>query len=276
MAIISCNTLPRRTGSWELNNATYSETWTIEAEAGDDPYTILNYVWGFITLFYHGTVLQSLTCDQIDRFNWTVTGTWKNLTPEEKEKSTQPDPLSRPVSVSYSTREYERLAELDRDGEPVNNSATDQFNPAPVTRSGKAVLIAKKNFGSFDPSIADSLVFHLNSGSLFGYAARQLLCVAISAEQQTESVDDAELSYWQVTFEFESDTEDYHKLKLVDAGYRELNEDGDLIKIRDAYGEEVAEPALLNGSGHKLDTTGTVFTIEFDMYPETDFGAFLS
>ncbi|MBI1347248.1 hypothetical protein GC163_13285 [bacterium] len=257
-------------------------TYTAIHESDDTPADLFrdlrdNFSIGIGTL-YDFTLLTDISINRISNTASTVECSYKTLPPQEKDKAEEPDPYSRATVLSYATRETEEVIEKDIDGDPVVNSAGDPFQPGIVRRQGHGVITAVKNMEN--PLNAAGYLFKRNDSTLFGYSAGELLCVGISQQQQTETqkIDDEEqeITYWQVTLEFEIDASQ-HELEIIDAGFREWKEvdsEDVLVKILDDFGEPVTEPRFLNSDGTAKapgpDTDPDYLT--FDVYPETSFG----
>jgi len=274
MALFLSNPKPRRTGSWNLNKWKFSEHYDVESDDGsEDPWQVVQFVGiGLITTF-HGTTLHSIDANQISSKMWTVDCVWETLTSGDVEKSNGTAPVSRDSVFSYSTREVERIAEKDKDGNAIVNAAGDEFNPAPVKRAGAGVIICKKNFNSFDATAVDTYLFKRNSGTLFGFAANQLLCSNITAEEQKEIIDDVSYTYVSVSLEFEIDSADEHKLMILEKGFRYLNDDDELVNAVDDQQHQVSDPILLDADGHKLDTAADPVFAEREIYTSVDFSS---
>ncbi len=176
-----------RTANWNLEGATYTQTYDVVVDVDDDHFTVLSEFASYEAVFYpgayyHGTYLFDFAAKQLntdaqsyDGHNqtalWEVQITYKTLKPEEQEKAEQIEPLDRSPIISFQTREVEKIVEKDNAGNAICNSAGDPYNPALTKRAGAFVVIVKKNYNyplPFDPSL---YIFKTNSGSFLGYSS---------------------------------------------------------------------------------------------------------
>ncbi|MBI1347115.1 hypothetical protein GC163_12595 [bacterium] len=283
MAIDTLTKHIEESGKWGKDSREYTETYTAIHESGDNPSALFRDLRSnfnlYIGLPYDLTYLTDISINRISNTASVVECSYKTLTPQEKEKATEPDPYSRATILSYATRETEEIFEKDQDDEPVVNSAGDPFQPGVVRRKGQGVITAVKNMEN--PINASAYLFKRNADTLFGYGTGELLCVSLSQQQQTETQtndddEEVEITYWQVTFEFEIDA-NQHEVEIADAGFREWKEvDGEmvLVKILDDFGEPVTEPRFLSSTGTAKDPGPDTDPdyLTFDVYPETSFG----
>ncbi|MEZ6033526.1 MAG: hypothetical protein R3C17_10565 [Planctomycetaceae bacterium] len=273
MTLYISNPKPKRTGSWSAGKLQFTEHYDVESTDGTtDPYEVLEFVSSLVINVFHETVLTDIVVDQISEKIWSADCTWKTMTATEKAASPVSGtlPVSRPTVYSFTAREEEAIVSEDIYGTAILNAADDEYNPAPVRRTGSGVLIAKQNYYSFYPINVAAYLYHVNSSAIFGFAPGQVFCSHIGIEENSEIIADVQYDYVTVTFEFE--IRSTWTLQILQRGFRAYNDElTEKYNITDDEGNQITEAALLDADGKKLAIDGTPVFGEYVIYPTVDF-----
>lgn len=218
--------------------------------------------------FIPSIFLEKLTPSGTEsRLEWVVTGEYSPLI-----ISGATNPLEEPTVVSWGSKTYTVAAVKDKDGNPVVNSAGQPFDP-PATRE-EHVIVATITYNSkeYDPTIATQYEDTVNEEATVIGTLNVEARAARIAEIGADPAYFGTVPYWQVAITAEikaglwdRDFLDYGIFQLVPGT-------NDKVRMRTDDGEEVTEPILLDGEGHKLNpqTAAPVF-LTYKMHTETDF-----
>jgi hypothetical protein len=206
---------------------------------------------------------------------WTVAvsyGPWEPL-----ENSTDGDPINQPVSVRFEGVTYQEIVDLDRNGNPVVNSAGDYFDP-PVQRDRtRPVIKISRNETTFNDSTILAYSDKINSDTFYSYPPRTLKLSAPTAEPLYSQ--EADLNYFRVNYELHYDPKTW-AIQVLDQGYRQLiptyyghatTQEPILIA-----GQPASSPVCLDGQGGALlppVDAADITVRSFDVYEELDFTA---
>jgi hypothetical protein len=221
---------------------------------------------------------QDLTCRVRDRRadqqgdhpqDWRVTIEYDTRF-DQKELESIENPLARPVEVSYGSNKFALVAEKDLvTSDAVVNSAYERFDPPPERRVANLVLHFKKNFADFVAVTLTDYLYTTNSKIFYGFDAGRVLCTDIQATLKNDN----NVSYWEVSFEFEVAKKTW-KLELLDQGFWYFDTDAAKFKnFADDAGQPASKPRLLNGQGDPLAnpiTDDPVF-LSFTIYESKNF-----
>lgn len=206
---------------------------------------------------------------------WVVTATYTNERLGENGEQPNEDPLADPVDVSWSTEQYQRVADTDNASQGIVNSAGDPFDPPAMRDESRRVVTITSNESTV-PSWVLSYQDAVNSSACtidgFSVAAGQAKCQSVTISSAKRRND---TTYRQVSFSIHLRNEGW-KLKLLDQGFRERDDDNKLQQItNEADGSEPTAPVLLDGSGKALTdpNVGSAVFLDFDVYTELDFTA---
>lgn len=128
----------------------------------------------------------------------------------------------------------------------IVNSAGDPLEGAEKEFSQWHIQITG-NRQAFPYSVAMNYMNAVNSDSWSGFPPGTLKVQSISGQREIEQVNDAEVTYWQISIDIAYRPEGFD-LKLWDVGFSEIS-GGKRKKILDALKEPVSDPvALSNGA----------------------------
>jgi hypothetical protein len=212
--------------------------------------------------------------ERTECFVWLATvnwGVWDPLT-----HTSTGDPIDQPTRVFFEAQTFEEICDVDKDGNPICNSAFSPFDP-PVTRDRtRPVIRVVRNEATFSDSTILAYADKVNSDVVETvYPARTLKCSAPTAEKKFAQFTGNE--YYEVTYVLHYNEKTWDK-SILDAGYEELDpaDDTKRRKILDDSGQPLSSPAMLDGSGHKLpapiDHTDVNY-MTFKVYEEIDFAS---
>ena len=161
-------------------------------------------------------------------------------------------PLDRPPIVSWGGTDRTEVAIDDQDGNRIENSAGDEYDPLPERPvEGGAECSIQFNTATNPATWCTTLSNTVNSAAFHGVAAGNAMIGVIQGQQQIELVAGSSLTYWQVTVPIRFNNKGW-RFKPIDNGYRYFNDDGDLVYEVDKQGSRGGLPVLLDGDGNKL------------------------
>jgi hypothetical protein len=185
------------------------------------------------------------------------------------------DPSNFPIRFRWEIEEFERPSIKDVTGAAILNSAGQPFGEPVMVEDSRRVLLVVRNepVAGFDPILADSFANTLNAAVWNGAAAKTVKAKPIVTGDQQYS---QELQGWffPVTYRFHYRAEGW-QAELVDQGFAELvaGSPPKLRVLKDLEGQDLKEPALLNGSGVRLTnpSPGNEVYLAYDVYRTADF-----
>ena len=201
--------------------------------------------------------------NELDRFHVEVV--YRYEVPATGTEDSDPNPLARADVWSFSTggAAVPALAYYEGSGNgdlrPLVNSAFDFFEGA-MTEESELRATITGNRAALPVGVATSVTNAVNSDAYLGAAIYQWKCQGISAQQQVEVVNGAEIKYWSVSVELAYRQSGW-RLMLPDIGWNYL-EDGEkqraYVKSHPPESENVASanPVALNSNG-SLKSPGT-------------------
>ena len=113
----------------------------------------------------------------------------------------------------------------------------------------------------------------MNSTAFLGASPNTVKVSQINATLQREIIDDDEVSYWKVDYEFEYNRNSWNPTKILDAGLQVLDDNGKLT-IATRKGKEVTEAILLDGNGQALAEGDDPIVNEHEGYESLSFSVF--
>lgn len=200
--------------------------------------------------------------NELDRFHVEVV--YRYEVPATGTADSDPNPLARADVWSFSTggAAVPALAYYDGSGNgnvrALVNSAFDFFEGA-MTEESELRATITGNRAAFPIGVATSVTNAVNSDAYLGAAAYQWKCQGISAQQQVEVVDGAEIKYWSVSVELAYRQSGW-RLMLPNIGWNYL-EGGEKKRayVTDSESSEKvasANPVALNTNG-SIKSPGT-------------------
>lgn len=209
--------------------------------------------------------------DENGGYQWTVRVTWGPL----DTATFGPDPTLWPLRVSFGGDAYERVVWFDRDGNPIRNSAGDPFGDPITVDDSRPTFVVTRNelVRNFDLALASDMSDTINAGVWNGFPAGWVKCgIITTGDEQYDSVNNE--WYYTVRYPFTIKRGGW-TVEVLDSGFAEL--DGGTPPVPKPIlnnGQPLSEPVPLDGSGHRLPTTGTPVTLPFECQDEADFSVF--
>lgn len=207
-------------------------------------------------------------------YAWDVTADYSDeqLSQEEEEARTEPNPLLREPKVTWDSQQYQKAIWKDINDEAIYNSANDPFDPPPMIDDARWVISVQSNVASV-PAYVLTLNNVINDSSVtvdgITFAAQTLKVQGIRiGDVETENgVTFRQFSY-QLNFRAET-----WKMSNLDAGFSMLDSNGDKVEIllpKDKSKPTAPQP--LDGSGGLLasPTPANAVYIDSDVYTEAD------
>lgn len=191
------------------------------------------------------------------------------------------------VEVNFGGVEYTGPAYQDRsdDEKPFLNSAGDPFDP-PINLSwydGELTYTFCSN--TFDSDALDWCRGCTNSETVtFNWLGQSKSfppnTLKLATDSTAQTIYEGGAYYWKACYKFQYRLEDTYALKVLDCGYRQLNDDGEKVNIVDANNDLVTRPMPLDGHGHVMpkseDPTTNAVPLDFQSTWKVDFGALLT
>lgn len=203
------------------------------------------------------------------QFVWIVTVTSDNaFDPGQAEE----DPLDREDEYEWGVITSMEPKYQDADGNPVENSAHETFDPPVDAPANDAVLRIVGNRADFDPAQAIAYTNAINQeawlipGTTYTAQPYEAKVAAWVGQQVWENG----VGYWRVTKEIhfrEYNTGEglYGWLTNVrDEGFHEIV-NGERVKIVDRDGKPLSSPAKLDGNGAELAVGANAVYLHFKM-----------
>jgi len=202
-------------------------------------------------------------------FFWTVTATYSN------EREASDSPLDDPIEYQWATEQFQEVADTDRNGQGIVNSAGDPFDP-PIMRDNSRRTVTITSNEAFVPTWILSYQDAVNSDAInvdgLSVSAGQAKCQQVSVSPIRQRND---VTFRIVTLTIHLNNDGWG-FKILDQGFRERDDDNKLQQItNEADGSEPTAPVLLDGSG-KAQTDPTVASavfLDYDIYPSLSFAA---
>lgn len=273
MAVTLSAPLPRREGGKAADHTrTYRRSYRARSTAGESEAEVLDAV--VVALGDVGSAhpddasasVQSIqvSCQSRDGTDWSVEVEYGPIRPGESS------PLLEEPEVDWGLAAYQRIADADRDGNPIVNSAGDPYDP-PLTRDdSRPLLTIVRNEATYSPLLADAYRDTVNLATFFGAPAGTVKCKSITAKRAWSPLV-AGGFYWVVTYLFEFNRDGWTSRPL-DIGYRRL--DGANRRQILIDGQPATSPVPLDGAGGVLTPGDPPVFLAFELYPEADYAAF--
>lgn len=205
---------------------------------------------------------------EVDFQAYIVTCTFETgsgTTPTETE-----NPLDIPPRVRWGHIGQNEQIYLDRNGEPIVNSAGQPFDPSIEDEIFDLLAIIQGNNAGFDPLFASQYMNAINSDS-FSIRGQQVApgvakVIQFDADEATMNG----IDYFAVTIglRFRVDEEGGNTgwiRKILDNGTMALDADGIPRSIKDSDGTVITDPVFLNGQGLRLPSNGTPVFLNVDI-----------
>ncbi len=197
---------------------------------------------------------------------WTLYVTWSS----KRELAT--DPTNDPAIITVSTEQFQKVADRDKDGYSICNSAGDPFDPPYMMDDSRRVIQIQKNMSSH-PSwllsyqdVVNSDVFVVK-GISYAIGTGKVQRVSIGPTETRNGV-----PFVVVTVDIHCQRDGWI-LRPLDAGFREKSGTERINIVNDGDGLQPTSPVCLDGSGAVLanPTTTTAVYGAFTVYTTAAF-----
>lgn len=254
-----------------ISQRAYTRVWRVESDAAIAHPSLAiaqaPVVEGAIFPYDTLAVCQRITADYED-INATrqivlVTGTYETGSGGTEQVEDE-NPLNDRPDIRWGERTVRLPVRVDIDGNPIQNSAGQPFDPLPEEDFRIVIYEYSHNVASIDPSRTNEYRGAVNNDNLVigGLPVEPFQARMGSIEHQNAERNG--IRYWResITVEIVDD----HRLTLVDEGlmkksgiaggpgdphYIGGNEDA-VVPMLDDFGNPIFEPTLLNGNGEPL------------------------
>lgn len=181
------------------------------------------------------------------------------------------DPTLWPIKVSFGGERTEKVIYFDNAGNRICNSALDPFDP-PITIDDSRVLLnitRNERVSTFGISIPSTYNDTTNNATWNGFPAYACKFGTITtSEPQYDS--NGHVYYLTVTYPVTVNRDLWVK-NLLDCGMNALDTSSPPRPTPIMNnGQQISEPVPLDGSGHRMASTGTPTTLPFDVYTAVD------
>lgn len=265
-----------RTGTNQKGVRTYTRAFRVETTSQNDgPYAVGTATGLPLIGTPHNedsfAYCVSLTPANTDPWRgWTVTAEYSSAI-EIFE-----NPHDDTAQITWSTEQYQVVAHKDKDGKAIVNSAGDYFSdPVPMRDECRRIVTIEKNLSTVPAWIltsenaVNSESFNLDGITIAAKRAK-IQRVSIGPKENRNGT-----AFRRVSIEIHLQKNGWD-LEPLDAGFRELNDDGKLIAITSpGDSTDVTTPVLLDGAGKRLDdpTPESAVFGSYEIYPTFDFSA---
>jgi len=197
---------------------------------------------------------------------WLVTAQYTS------ENVLDPNPLFEPATFDWDFEQFERVADVDRNGDGITNSAGDIFTDPPLMRDdSRPICTVTKNLAAVPTAIltyqdaVNSSAFVLD-GLTIAAGLAKMNRVSVSRKQIRNG-----FTFRVVTFDIHLQRDGWD-LKPLDYGFR-AKSGSDRTAITNTDGTEPRVPVLLNGSGAVISnpTSASAVYLSYDVYYALDF-----
>ncbi len=186
------------------------------------------------------------------------------------------DPLSHPADVKWSKASWTEATDVDANGDPIQTAAGEPLDPPPSVEKGDRVLTIARNEAAHDDAQVSQYVDTVNAGTFWGYGAGRGRLLDIAADLVHASI-----SYWRKTYKIRFrvytpdgvTNEHAWRLRLLNQGYRYLDDAGKVHQFVDAEGRPLQQPKLLAANGTPLASDADPVYLLFVQYPPKDWTA---
>lgn len=235
------------------NSASASIVWNVFCSKTDTSEVAINtsLLPGYGDRHLHNNQLfvTKKQADQVEPGFFRVTITYENS--EFADNNPGQDPFSVPPVYSWSNNQLTRDIDFDFNGEAIVNSAGEPYDPTVQIKYANAVLRVTRNEIAYDHHYAFTFINHVNADTFYGVGPGFAFVNDINASSAVTNYNGFQVFYWVVNYEIEFSSFPYQPL-VLDQGFKEWPEGEDApTNIKDAYGNDISKPALLQGDGTK-------------------------
>lgn len=256
MGVTSCNEIKGRQGELGVRNEfTATRSYLVNCNSSsDDEVTVIEYIVAHIAAIgsvhpsYDYAWCKSISAQQAsdDGLTWTVQLDYGQFAEDEREEN----PLQQPAQIDYDFQVEQIPIDYDQNNERIQNSCGDPPAQAIEVPAYRLVINVSRNEATFNAGLIGAYAGSVNADRWLGFDAGQVQFLP----GRTRREFDSKYGYYYVcAYQFVVNTDGYLPLKLLDQGFRELNDDDEPVYILDADDEKLTDPALLDGNGKKLD-----------------------
>lgn len=200
---------------------------------------------------------------------------WKVVAEYSSEFEMSTTATSDPAIITWSTEQFQKVAEFDTSGDAIVNSAGDYFDPPAMIDDSRRIVTVQKNLAAV-PSWLLTYQDAVNNDTFsVGGVSIAIGQAKMQAVSITQELIRGATTFFQVTFTMHIQKNGW-KLSILDAGFRRKDGLGKMYKIT-SDGDETTpgQPVLLDGSGDVLDnpTPSTAVFREFTVYETKAFSS---
>jgi hypothetical protein len=200
-----------------------------------------------------------------------------------KKGDEEEEPLELPAEVEYFTAIEDRPIDDDYDGDPIQNTGTEETIELTIQQADLGVTITK-NMWTFNPSSIYTYTNKVNSDLFLGFPPGTAKIQDIRARNAT----DGEVFYWVVTVQImfrepragDPASEAWYQ-RILHQGYKALiggvvlrawrKKDGTIVAPGTKDATKVTQPIKLDANGEPLPIGGTTVYKKYKVYGSTAF-----
>lgn len=282
MAIVQTTEILPRTFEHRFGSSpTAQRKIIVTVDAPEATQNVLNAVGifhGSIHPEYSYLVCTNGSFTETDRYHVEATYTYE--VPQAGTSEFQPNPLARPDVWSFSTGGAQVPALIyyhgngNDDRRPLTNAAFDYFEGLTTLESEVRATIAW-NRASFPADLAAAVTNCINASPFLWGARHTWQCAGISAQRQTEVVNDIEVNYWSGTSELVFRQSGWNLLlPNIGLNYLEGNEKTRATVKLDGDDIAASSPVALTDAGALAPANQPPEILVRRVFREIDFGSY--
>jgi hypothetical protein len=205
---------------------------------------------------------------------WSIECEWERAPDAEQDDKSGPDSRPSSVRVSWSSVPYEEFEHRDLDDRPMLDAAGMPFSQPVAIPRRHLLLTIQRRERSYDAMSAYAIGDSVNSAPWFGFPRYTVKADFPDATQEEESRGKGiTYRFWNVTYKFQMNRRLWIPSRVLNAGFKCLNDAGKLVDCTDEVGNPASRPMLLTRDG-KQETLGPKAEPnfrEFRVYYTNDF-----
>ena len=184
-------------------------------------------------------------------------------------------PLAQPPTWRLEAIPVLLPAFVDKNGDPILNTAGDPFDPPLERPKTNRRLTVTRNEVAPNFAAIQEVENKTNDAPWLLWDTGQVVALPIEIPERLYD-QEAQQRYYPMRYSFDIDLDGWKK-EVVNSGFNGLDSSGNSVRLFDKAGQELTEPAFLDDAGHQLAhpiTAANIVILEFELLDSTYFGIF--